>query len=352
MSELAPAEAAAIRTEAELASVAADPALQTEQDAAFRQRWGGVQDVQTLRSVQVNLPQGADQEAYEVLERLRELERRFAAPRLLTADYDSGIAIFDDEIQILAGAGTMIMAEHATNPYRKKTGVREGADQGTAALAAAMAGDRLAEALIMTGRQQGNAGVTPDHPIKRLAHSRLNATHNGFLSLHSKLPGQAPGLFDESEVHAYIGLGRYKPRERTIIAAEQIMTAAADLGLRAMIGNETYHPIYKKDPEWTAPGPMCDRLNEVSLGLDGLPKMSRLAGASEDSTTSWLMRATEDDPVFGDMPILQMEITNSLCVTAMDRYVRQPKAVAMGVYLGYLFARQATEIVGRTPGAA
>ncbi|MEK7152520.1 MAG: hypothetical protein AAB834_01110, partial [Patescibacteria group bacterium] len=173
------------------------------------------------------------------------------------------------------------------------------------------------------------------------------------LSLHSKLPGQAPGLFDHSEVHAYVGLGRYEPRESSLVAAEDIIRAAEDLGLRAMIGNTTYHPIYKIDPEWQKPGRIRDRINEVSLDENGLPKMGQLAALSAESTTSWLMRATKDDPVHGDMPILQMEISNALCITAVDRYVRgDRKALAIGVYLGYMLARQATVIVGRGRQAA
>lgn len=340
-------EALAVQETAEMTeAIAADENLQAQQQAAFETRWGGVEDVRTLKSVQVNLPQGADEAAFATLERLRDLERRYAAPNLLTADYDLGVANIDDEIRVIAGSGALVTAEHATNPYRKKTGLREAADQGTAALAAAMAEDGLAEALIMSGRQMGNAGVTPDHPIKLLALQRLSAAHRGFLSVHSKLPGQAPGLLDTSEVHAYIGLGRYEPRESTLLAAEQIMKAASDLGLRAMIGNNTYHPIYQKDPEWQAPGPMRDRLNRLSLGEDGMPRMSRLAGFSAESTTSWMNTHT-DGTEHGAMPILQMEIANSLCITAEDRYVRDPHALAMGVHLGYLLTQAATEIMAR-----
>jgi hypothetical protein len=327
-------------------ALAADIDLQAEQQTAFETRWGGVEDVRTLKSVQVHLPQGADEAAFATLERLRDLERRYAAPNLLTADYDLGVAEVDDEIRIISGAGALVTAEHATNPYRKKTGLREAADQGTAALAAAMAEDGLAESLIMTGRQMGNAGVTPDHPIKWAALQQLNPALHGFLSVHSKLPGQAPGLMDTSEVHAYIGLGRYEPRESTLLAAEQIIQAANDLGLRAMIGNNTYHPIYQKDPSWQAPGPMRDRLNRLSLGEDGMPRMSRLAGFSAESTTSW-MNVHTDATRYSEMPILQMEIANSLCVTAEDRYARDPKALAMGVHLGYLLTQAATEIIGR-----
>ena len=66
-----------------LDTLAADPDLQVQQEAAFQTRWGGVEDVRTLKSVQVHLPQGVDQAAFETLERLRELERRYAAPHLL-----------------------------------------------------------------------------------------------------------------------------------------------------------------------------------------------------------------------------------------------------------------------------
>lgn len=329
-----------------LNQIAGDESLAAVQASAFQARWGGVEDVRTLKAVQARLPQGADQDANDVMERLMNLERQYAAPHLLSDEYDQGVSVSDDEIRTLFGGPVLVTAEHATNPFRKSSGRREAADQGTAALAAAMAEDGLAEALLMTGRQQGNAGVTENHPIKLLAHDKL-ADHTGFLSIHSKLPGQAPGLFDTSEVHAYVGLGRYEPRESTLIASEQIIRVADDLGLRAMIGNTTYHPIYRKDPEWQAPGPLCDRLNELSLNDERLPRVSRLAGYSAESTTSWMNRVTADNSQHNTMPILQLEISNSLCVTAVDRYVRDKKAHAMGVYLGYLFARRVTELMAR-----
>lgn len=117
MTEVIAAQATAEMNEA----IAADPVLQAEQQAAFETRWGGVEDVRTLKSVQVHLPQGADEAAFATLERLRDLERRYAAPNLLGADYDLGVAKLDDEIRVIAGSGALVTAEHATNPYRKKT---------------------------------------------------------------------------------------------------------------------------------------------------------------------------------------------------------------------------------------
>jgi hypothetical protein len=324
MSETNGALAAAQRVAQELAAVATDPVLQAKHEAALTARWGGVQDIRTLKSMQVRLPQGADDTAAVTLERLIGLERRYAAPNLMTADYDEGVATVDDEIAFL----------------------RESADQGTAALAAAMAEDHLAAALIMTGRQLGNAGATPDHPIKLRALEELTPEHRGFLSIHSKFPGQAPSIFDTSEVHVYIGLGRYEPRENTLVAAERITAAAKGMGLRAVIANDVWHPIYKADTSWRAPGPMRKSLSEVALDKDGLPRMGQLAGKSAESTTSWLNHATDDTDRY-DVPILQMEIANSLCITAVDRYVRDPKALAMGVHLGYLLTREATRIVGQ-----
>jgi hypothetical protein len=346
MSETNGALAAAQRVAQELAAVATDPVLQAKHEAALTARWGGVQDIRTLKSMQVRLPQGADDTAAVTLERLIGLERRYAAPNLMTADYDEGVATVDEEIAFLPGAPALVTAEHATNPVRKDSGMREGADQGTAALAAAMAEDHLAAALIMTGRQLGNAGATPDHPIKLRALEELTPEHRGFLSIHSKFPGQAPSIFDTSEVHVYIGLGRYEPRENTLVAAERITAAAKGMGLRAVIANDVWHPIYKADTSWRAPGPMRKSLSEVALDKDGLPRMGQLAGKSAESTTSWLNHATDDTDRY-DVPILQMEIANSLCITAVDRYVRDPKALAMGVHLGYLLTREATRIVGQ-----
>ncbi|MEK7153580.1 MAG: hypothetical protein AAB834_06525, partial [Patescibacteria group bacterium] len=80
MSELFVDETAAM-----MERIATDPALQLEQANAFQARWGGVEDVRTLKSVQAHLPQGVDSEADQVLERLIALERRFAAANLLTA---------------------------------------------------------------------------------------------------------------------------------------------------------------------------------------------------------------------------------------------------------------------------
>lgn len=336
------------RLQEEQALVATDPAQAALQQAAFETRWGGVQDIRMLKSVQARLPQGADEAASAVYERIADLEKMLAAPNLLSVEYGEGTATEPDEIFVIPGFGTLLTAEHATDPVRKATLKREGADQGTAGLAAAIAYDGVARALIMRGKQTGNAGVDPGHPMKQAILNNLDSgsqSIRGFLSLHSKLPGQAPSLFDDMEVHGYLGLGRYEPSEATLAAAEQIMSFARGLGLRVEIGNNTRHPIYTKNPNWTAPGPMQDRVNGLDRDDNGQLKINRLAGISANSTTSWL--SNPDNPAGRSLgPVMQLEMSNSLCVTAADRYVRDPKAAAMGVYLGYLLAIEASRIIG------
>lgn len=327
-----------------------DNLLASQLAAADQQRWGNVEDVRRLRSMQPYLPQLPESEAWEVFERVQDAERQWASPTLLAGGYGGGVATSVDEVRIQRGNSAMLMsADHATDPVRKITGRREDADHGTAGLAVLLAQEGLVDAVIPVGRQTGNANVTPDAPLKRVLAEELRTTaapRLGFISLHGKVPGHVTHPLETTEIHALIGLGKYEPNEQTLTAVEAIRNAAREeLGLRVEVANTTPFLVYKKDPAWQPGGPIRDKLPVLTLNDEtGLPKTSRLAALGDGTTTNFVAEQLQAAEGYPDIPHFQVEMSRSLRLTPPDRFNRDPQAMAMGVYLGYLLNRRIVEI--------
>jgi hypothetical protein len=319
------------------------PQPAVEAQAAFDTRWAGVADVTTVESVGSRLSVLPEPDIHELFERVEAAERRFAAPQLATADYGEGTARHDDELRILwAGTRMLVGADHATDPVRRATGRREAADHGTAGLAAVLAEDGLADAVIPVGRQTGNATVTPDHPYRSLV-SMLAQDRDGVVSLHGMRPGMVLDVLDPTEIHGLIGLGRYDPSEQTLAAAETLIRRAReDLGLRVVISNHQPHLLYQNDPGYQPGGPIKDKINRVKVDERGEYVRSQLAALGLNSTANTLRRAVPHVPSY------QLELSRSLRRTPDDQFVRDRQKMATGVYLGYRLARLAVETMAES----
>lgn len=262
-----------------------DPSLVGEVQTAFNTRWGSAKDITTLKSLAPHLPQTPDTVIDTVYERIDWYERKYAAPKRLVDEYGVGTATQDDQLAWISGDGPLLMeAQHATDPVRRGTGLREGADHGTAGLAGVLAEDGMGSAILPRGRQTGNANANIHHPLKdKLSFEVKNRTlYDGFLSIHGMKPGKAIDLLDDTELHGVIGLGK-EPRTVSVAAAEEIVRQAKDMyGLRVVIGNFTAHLIHRTDPHWEDNGfAFRDVLNELEYGPDNIPKTTRLAGAGK-----------------------------------------------------------------------
>ena len=321
-----------------------NPALTGAVQDAFNARWGGAEDITTLKSLAPHLPQTPDAVVGTVYDGIDQYERKYGAPNRLADEYGVGTASRDDELAWIDGDGPLLMeAQHATDPVRRSTGLREGADHGTAGLAGVLAQDGMGLAILPRGRQTGNANANRKHPLKDELSFEVekDPTYDGFLSIHGMKPGKAIDLLDDTELHGVIGLGK-EPRAVSIAAAEEIVHKAKDLyGLRVVIGTFTAHLIHRADPQWENNGfAFCDVLNELEYGPNNMPKTTRLAGAGENFTTTLMSR--EAPP---HMPTIQVEISRSLRMLPLDRFRRDRQAERMGVYLGYSLARLAADIV-------
>jgi hypothetical protein len=317
-----------------------EPQPAAEAQAAFDARWAAVDDVTAQESVRSRLPALPDPDIDEVFARVEAAERRLVAPHLKTEDYGEGTAQHADELRILwAGARLLVGADHATDPVRKATGRREAADHGTAGLAAVLAEDGVADAVIPVGRQTGNATVTPDHPYRSLV-GMLAPGRDGVLSLHGMQPGLALDVLDEQEIHGLIGLGKHEPSERTTAAAEALVCRAKDeLGLRVVISNHQPHLVYQNDPQHRPGSPIQDKINRVKVDERGEYVRGRLAALGENSTTNALHRAAPNVPSY------QLELSRSLRRTTDDQFTRDRKKLAVGVYLGYRLSYLALKIM-------
>jgi hypothetical protein len=280
------------------------------------------------------LPELPEQEAREVYERVVEAERRRVSPNLRTEEYASGTANYDDETTVLSGHGSVLVtAEHATDPVRKATGIREGADHGTGGLAEVLHEDTDSTVIIPIGRQTGNAAVNEDYPVKD--HMRLLLPDNdGFVSVHGMIPGKTTDVFGRREVQAILGLGK-DPSEMAINVAMLLQAYAKDLGLHVLIGNN-------------------ERYLDISNGKlekddTGNPKTKTLAAFGANSTTNFAHRlATEQGR---QIPAMQIEMTRMLRVLPQEIEERDVISRVMGVYMGYLLTKKAVELSGlRTTG--
>ncbi len=269
------------------------------------------------------LPELPEERAFALYDRMLDGERTHAAPNLRMADYDDGTATKEDDLVIIEGsdATRLLTAEHATNPVRKKTGVREGADTGTAGLTAVLAEDLDVPALILTGRQTSNAAVDLDHQLKHAVSGRV---HNlgRFVSIHGMLPGKVLSVADDSEIHAIIGLGK-QPNERSYAFAQKIKNHARDmLGLRITLGEERYMTFID---------------GVLNRNDEGQPATSILDARGAGSTVNFINN--QPDAEVAQRLALQVETTRMLRFMPDDLEVRDLKSRVMGMYLGYCLLR-------------
>jgi hypothetical protein len=298
-------------------------------------RWMQAEDVRKLRILSVHAPELPDAAVHDVYGRVLEAEATIAGARRL-ADYAEGVATHDDELLVATFPGSVLLeAQHATDPVRKDSGVREGADHGTGGLGLVLAEDLGGRIIVPVGRQSGNANVDPDHPIKeQLLDAAASGKYDRFFAVHGCYPGKVVHPMDVTEVHGVIGLGK-NPGEADYERALQIVRRARDeLGLRILVGNVTPHLNCKKDPNWDGTS-FRDRTGELATNKQGQVAAPRLASTMPASTVTFMRERT-------GMPASQVELSRSLRLMPIDTYRRpDPSAEAYGVYLGYQLCRLA-----------
>jgi hypothetical protein len=300
--------------------------------------------IAALRDASIVAPELPQATAFETLERVREYERRLIVPAdaleqpLMLSHYANGTATVEDETLIFnaQGTGVLTSADHATDPVRKATGIREGADHGTAGLVRLLVEQDDTTGIIPVGMQTGNAALTPDYPVKT-AMDTLLPGRPGFLSVHGMRHAKLEHFGDKSEIHAVIGLGR-APSDRSREAAEELVTAAHDLGLRAVIGNDVLHKTYDEATD--------DFLRKAETGELAT---GRLAAFPAESTTHHAYRVMTRSAT--EMPAFQVEMTRLLRLLPTDMehgWHKDEKSRAMGVHLGYKLMKSAVEIMSRS----
>ncbi len=291
-----------------------------------------------LRDISPYLPELPQQDAFEVLERAEEWERRILGlrsgdqPRL--AHYRNGSAVSEDAITILQHepVAPLVTAEHATDVVRKATGQLGNADHGTGALAALLWEDSHTTSIIPVGKQTGNAAVDLSHPVKDAVNTLLPA-RPAYLSVHGMRAGKITGVHDTSEVHAIVGLGK-TPNEQSVVSAEKLQRVAKDIGLRVIIGNQESH--YDVNPD----------TRSLEYDEEGNPKRAKLAALGQGSMTNHAYTLMGRHGI--QIPAMQLEITRGLRLIPNDfesGWHKDRRARAMSVYAGYLLVRKMVETV-------
>jgi hypothetical protein len=290
--------------------------------------------IDSLKSPQVSLPELPEPRAFDILSQIEDYERQILGVKssvISKEDYGLGSATSPDELLVVEGEllRPLLTAEHATNPVRKKTGLREGADTGTGGLAFALANNEAATAVIPLGDQTGNAGVDLDHPIKtRTGELLVEKVPSGYLSIHGMIPGKLLHETDETEIQALIGLGR-SPTDATREYAEKLVSTAKDVGIRAVISNDNYHQKIDLDT------------GRVVLDDEGRPVLGRLAALGEGSMTNFVQARLAN-------PAIQLELTRGLRLIPDDLengWHHDRTARAMGVYTGYVLCKAAIDLL-------
>lgn len=320
-----------------LVQAEADPDFAAHLATIDQQRWKGAKDLRTLREFAVHLPQLPDVEIGQFYERIVEAEASVVGATLLKSDYDNGTASFADELLVIGDGSVLMDAQHGTNPVRTASGKREAADHGTAGLGIVLAKEVGGRIVIPRGRQTGNANVDQQHPVKlRLLKEAAAQPYDAFFSVHGMRPGKVSDLTDTSEIHAVIGLGR-DPTSTEYEAAERLVARAKDdYGLRLVVGNRLPHLNFQKDPQWDGTA-FRDASGELARTEEGDIGTERVAALMPTSTVSVMRREA-------GLRSSQLEISRSLRLTPKDMYVgRDPKAVQVGVYLGFQICRLALE---------
>lgn len=332
------------------AGLLADPAQQRVLDEAYQSRLAAAEDIGSLlKAAQPSLPELPDSRAREVYERLQAAERSVVGASLTAKQYEFGTATTDDEILAVGQGAALMDAGHATSPIRKADAargrmVRGSADPGTGGLALVLAEDGLGKAVIPIGRQTSNTNNSgDDHPLKVVLGEELDTRgYDGFTSLHGCYDGKVTSLLDRTAIHAVVGLGA-NPSELSYEAAEWLVRQAREqYGLHVVIGNLQPH-LNTYDPS----APVGDSTPNFSRNpnrqADGsLAAASRLAAAGDKSVVTFVGRRAPD------IPIMQLEISNSVLVTPDDRPKRRdPGHEAMAAYMGYELAALAVRACTR-----
>ena len=292
-----------------------DPIITERVDGAIDQRAQWVKNLAGIAILKSGLLNTAIDEVYE---RFVQYEQK-VAPRLKLDDYGEGTALDDDELIVKNGSGPLAAsADHATDPIRKTSGVREGADHGTAALAFALHDDYQASIVLPRGRQTGNANVDVMHPLKSSLNDLLPGK-KGFLSIHGMRPGKFEHQFDPTEIHAVLGLGA-EPTEVSQKAARDIIEQVKEEhGLKVVVGNSAR--FFDRGDT-----PRLERDDEGNLKY-----APRLAAMGTGSTTNFVNNVTADS----QMPALQVELSRSLRLLPEDMEYRDPRVRRLAVYMGY-----------------
>ncbi len=296
----------------------------------------------SLRNLSMTTPELPEEAAFDVLDKLEAYEKQLILPKgapdrdLQIADYAEGSARRDDQLGIfsLNHNGVLVSADHATDPVRKATRIREGADHGTAGIARLLVDRGDTTAIVPLGRQTGNAATTPEHPVKVKMRNLLRELNsNGFVSIHGMMPGKVLGARDKGEIHALIGLGK-QPNEESRETAQHLVELAQDIGLRALIGNDVRY--MSRNPN----------SGEFERNDQGEIKTGQLAALGVESTTNFARKVFDDEGQ--NNPALQIELTRGLRLIPEDFengwHIDRP-ARAMGVYAGYLLCSRAVDLI-------
>lgn len=298
-------------------------------DDAAEQRASYLKEVAKLTPLLPELPDTNADTIYQQIE----THEHALAPTDSSEDYGNGGATIDDEIWTANyGSGLLLSADHATDPVRKATSIREGADHGTGGLAMTLSDNERLSYVLPAGRQTGNANVDVTHPMKTAMEPLLPA-HDSFVSVHGMKPGKFEHQLDDREIHAVVGLGMEPTEEDRLIAQRLITRAMESYGLKVVVGN---------DAHFFDTGEGAPRLNRDERGK---PKYSaKLAALGAGSTTNFVRGATRNRL----FPAMQIEISRTLRFLPGEMEYRETRQKVMAVYMGYLLARDLVTIVSES----
>ncbi len=282
------------------------------------------------------LPQLPESWAQDIYDRIEEQERVLVAPNLSSADYGDGTAIVPDDIREVATSSDSLFvftAEHATEPVRFDSGKREKADVGTGGLAAVL-GQDFGVGIIMNGDQTSNAPTDLDHPIKDHI-ARYIERMDGFMSVHGAASGKFVDTRDKTEIQAIVGLGT-NPSELQRIYGETLVRAAQELGLYAIIGNDTEYAVQILGSD------------KVKLNEDGTEYRHKLAAERATTTTNFTQDLLAEHGR-QEQPAFQVELTRFLRWTPLETDKRDKVSRVIGVALGYKLVQTTVQYLS-TPG--
>lgn len=273
------------------------------------------------------LPQLPEAWAQDIFERIESKENE-----LIGDDYEHGTAKSEHEIREVSADSTgqfIFTAEHATRPVRRKKNFeRAMADVGTGGLAAVL-GEDYGKALIAVGNQTRPFMDDPDYEMnKRL--ELFIPKMSGFIAVHAMASGKFVDFEDRTEIHAILGLGA-NPSEYQREYAERVINTAEDLGLRAVIGNDTKFMTQEK------------RSHEVVREEDGSVAIGQLTAKRKNSTTSFVQNGLTE--LHRQQPAFQIELTRFLRYQPKDDDERDPVSRTIGTALGYKLIESAVKIL-------